>query len=735
MEKDIINGIQMPSVNNMSDTVVDSILKARYLRAGESSFEDICRRVAMALAESPEDEQLFFNEMRTLRFLPNSPTLMNAGTELGQLSACFTLKVGDSISEIFNALEWGALIHKSGGGTGYNFSSIRPEGAPVQSTEGVASGPVSFMKIFNAATEVIKQGGRRRGANMGILNVWHPDIMTFIKAKTEEGEISNFNISVMLNDKFMGLVESGELESQWVVHPHTGAAVTVGEIWDGIVDGIWKNGEPGVLFYDAINNGNPTPNLGPIDTTNPCGEQPLLHFESCVLGSINLSKYVASDTVDYQALDETSRMAVRFLDAVIDKNKFPIEPIEEATRKTRKIGLGIMGMHDMLLALGIPYDSPEGRGLCGDIMDRITRIAAEESSRIAAEKGSFPAWQGSIWGTTPMRNAALTTVAPTGTISLLAGCSSGIEPIFSYAYTRKNTVGKTFDIIHPVFFEELEKTINAAGFSGFEAERRKQAVMEHVHKTGTIQDIAWLPDHFRRLFKTALDIAWEDHVLMQAALQPHVHASISKTINMPNESTRDDVAKAIIMAWHAGLKGMTIYRTGSREDVVLSLKEDAKAPERPPGFRPKELEGKTYLCSSGCCRLYITINLLDGAPWEVFIRTVGQGGCEANSNALGRSISTGLQNGVPYQKFVRQLGKVSCIAALKNSKSEGISCADVVGKCIELAARGMSVTTLEDWNIQTVKAAPTCPECGSSLDFGEGCNQGICKTCGWSGCS
>ena len=729
----------MACVNNMSETVIDSILKARYLRAGETTYEDICNRVAGALAETEDERQAYFDAMRTLAFLPNSPTLMNAGTELGQLSACFTLKVGDSIPEIFSALEWGALIHKSGGGTGYNFSSIRPEGSPVQSTEGVASGPVSFMKIFNAATEVIKQGGRRRGANMGILNVWHPDILSFIKAKTEEGELSNFNISIMLNDAFMRHVEAGHMDEVWLTHPHTGARVTIGEIWTSIVDGIWKNGEPGVLFYDAINEGNPTPQLGPIDTTNPCGEQPLLHFESCVLGSINLSKFVHEGALDIERLEGMTRMAVRFLDAVIDRNQFPIPAIEEATRLTRKIGLGIMGMHDMLLELGLAYDSEEGRELCGQVMACINAASIEESSHLAQKKGCFPAWEGSVWGETPMRNAALTTVAPTGSISLLAGCSSGIEPVFSYAYTRKNTVGKTFDIIHPLFGQRLRSALREEGVRGEEAEGRYKGVMEHVHTTGSIQDIPWLPDTFKRIFKTALDISWEDHVAMQIALQRHVHASISKTINMPREATKDDVERAIVMAWCGGLKGMTIYRTGSREDVVLDLKREEVPAARDSALqkivRPKELVGKTYLCSSGCCRLYITVNLLDGSPWEVFIRTVGQGGCEANSNALGRSISTGLQNGVPYQKFVRQLGKVSCIAALKNSKAEGISCADVVGKCIELAAKGMSVTTLEDWNIKTVKGAPPCPECGSPLDFGEGCNQGICKTCGWSGCS
>ncbi|TAJ43353.1 adenosylcobalamin-dependent ribonucleoside-diphosphate reductase [Methanofollis fontis] len=723
----------------MTDSVVDSILAARYLRKGEKTFEDICHRVAVALARNEGERQEYYEAMHSLRFLPNSPTLMNAGTEIGQLSACFTLYVGDSIPEIFHALEWGALIHKSGGGTGYNFSKIRPEGAPVQSTDGVASGPISFMKVFNAATDVIKQGGRRRGANMGILNVWHPDVLRFIHAKNVEGELSNFNISVMVNDRFMEFVESGQMGKVWITHPYTDEEITVGAIWNGIIDGIWRNGEPGVLFYDEINRKNPTPQLGDIDTTNPCGEQPLLPFESCVLGSINLSKFVSGSAIDEESLKRTVRMAVRFLDAVIDNNVFPIPQIEEATGKTRKVGLGLMGVHDALLMLGLPYDAEEGRRLCERVMALVNDTAVEESHVLAGERGVFPAFEGSVWGEYGMRNAALTTIAPTGTISLLAGCSSGVEPVFSYAYTRKNTVGKTFVMLHPIFEAELRRVVGALGLGSDEVEERVQAVIDHVHETGTVRDIGWLPVSFRRLFQTALDIDWRDHVRMQAVFQRHVHASISKTINMPNAATREEIGEAVLMAWRSGLKGMTIYRTGSREDVVLALKEKkpAEKPEEKPTTRPKELAGRTYLCQSGCCRLYITVNLLGDRPWEVFIRTVGSGGCEANSNALGRAISTGLQNGVPYQKFVKQFAKVNCISALKNPASEGLSCADVVGRCIDLAASKQTITTLDTWEITDVtgKKKNLCPECGAELDFGEGCNQGICKNCGWSGCS
>src|SRR5271157_98598 len=662
-------------------SVVDSILSARYLRKGEKNFTDICRRVASALADDETERARFYEAMISLRFLPNSPTLMNAGTEIGQLSACFTLPVPDTIDGIFDAMKEGAIIHKTGGGTGYNFSRIRPAGSPVQSTDGVASGPISFMRVFNAATDVIKQGGRRRGANMGILNVWHPDILAFIAAKKKEGEIANFNISVMVNDKFMDLVAGKQFDTVWLTREGSGEKITVGQIWTGIVEGIWKNGEPGILFYDEINRHNPTPLLGDIDTTNPCGEQPLLPYESCVLGSINLAACVSDGVLDENLLRETARMA--------------------------------------------------------------------------KEKGTFPAWKGSSWKEFTVRNAAMTTVAPTGTISLLAGCSSGIEPIFSFAYTRKNTVGKTFVIVNPVFKEALTHTLSGMGFDGDERAKKAEEVIAHVHETGTVQDLQWLPRAFLSLFKTALDIPWRDHILMQASFQKHVHASISKTINMPCSATKEDCEEALLMAWKLGLKGITIYRTGSRDDVVLALKDKSPSvlspaepamaapgmpagPEKIPSLsidRPKELAGRTYLCQSGCCRLYVTVNLMEGKPMEVFIRTVGSGGCDANSSALGRAISTGLQNGVPYGKFVKQFAKVNCISAIKNPSSEGHSCADVVGRCIELSAKNQSIATLNDWDIKKTSEQRLCPECHNPLDFGEGCNQGICKHCGWTGCS
>ncbi|WP_048148762.1 adenosylcobalamin-dependent ribonucleoside-diphosphate reductase [Methanolacinia paynteri] len=558
----------------MTSEAAERILRLRYYRDDEKSFDELCRRVAGAIADSPEEEAEYFDMMNTLRFLPNSPTLMNAGTDMNQLAACFTLYVGDSITEIFDAMKWGAMIHKSGGGTGYNFSNIRPEGAFVESSEGVASGPVSFMKAFDAVTGVIRQGGRRRGANMGILNVDHPDILKFINSKTREGDIANFNISVMVTDRFIGLVEAGRFDRVWITREETAEEITVGDIWNGIIEGIWRNGEPGLLFYDEINRKNMTPALGNINATNPCGEQPLLPFESCVLGSINLSKFIdEKGETDLPSLEKTVRTAVKFLDRIIDKNRYPIPEIEEATKRTRKVGLGLMGVHDALIMRRTPYDSPEGRKYCGSIMQFVAETAVSESGRLAEEKGPFSAWKGSVWDKNGkmVRNAALTTIAPTGSISIIAECSSGIEPVFSYSYTRMNTAGESFRMVHPLFKKELETVAGKLFPNPEEREMRVAEVISHVHETGTVQDIGWLPDSFTDIFTTALDIRWRDHILMQAAFQEHVHASISKTINMPGTATKNEISEALLFAWRCRLKGITIYRTSSRKDAVLCL--------------------------------------------------------------------------------------------------------------------------------------------------------------------
>jgi ribonucleoside-diphosphate reductase alpha chain len=415
---------------NGRDVLVAETLKSRYLREGEEDWEDVCERVAKAVATTPEEYKEFFNLMVSKTFLPSSPTLMNAGTASGQLSACFVIPVEDSIEDIFDSIKTAALIQKTGGGTGFNFSKIRPDGSPSSGSD-TASGPVALMKLFNEATEIVKQFGRRRGANMGTLDISHNDIISFIRAKNTEGALSNFNISVMVPDAFMNLAAEGRMDEVWNVKTGT----KVGKIFSEIIEGIWRNGEPGVLFYDRINRDNFTPSLGDISATNPCGEEPLLPYESCNLGSINLSLLVEDGKINWNSLREITGKAVRFLDNEIDVNVYPVPKIEEATMKTRKLGLGVMGFHDMLLKLGLPYDSAEALELAEKLMEQITHAAVDESRKLAEEKGSFAEYKNSIWKL-PMRNAALTAIAPTGTISILSGCSSGIEPVFSWVYRR-----------------------------------------------------------------------------------------------------------------------------------------------------------------------------------------------------------------------------------------------------------------------------------------------------------
>jgi ribonucleoside-diphosphate reductase alpha chain len=544
------------------DVLAAETLKTRYFREGEEDWEDICERVAKAVATTREEYIEFFNLMVSKTFLPSSPTLMNAGTASGQLSACFVIPVKDSIEEIFDSVKTAALIQKTGGGTGFDFSKIRPGGSPAASGDGNASGPVALMGLFNEATEIVKQFGRRRGANMGILDVSHNDIIPFIRAKSTEGSLSNFNISVMVPDAFINLAAEGRTDEIW--NAETG--ITVGDIFSEIVDGIWKNGEPGILFYDRINRDNFTPALGDITATNPCGEEPLLPFESCNLGSINLSLFVVDGKINWDSLRETAGKAVRFLDNEIDINVYPVPKIEEATRKTRKLGLGVMGFHDMLLKLGLPYDSTEALELAEKLMEQISWAVVRESRKLAAEKGPFPEYESSIWEL-PMRNAALTAIAPTGTISILAGCSAGIEPVFSWVYRRKQTVGKEFLLVHPLFEAYFKPQLSEPDYCG---------LLEHVYTHGTLQDMKGpeiVNEEEKRLFRSALDIGWKTHIDIQAAFQRHCHAGISKTINMPADARKEDIGKALIYAWKQGLKGLTIYRTGSRQHVVLSLKK------------------------------------------------------------------------------------------------------------------------------------------------------------------
>jgi len=553
-----------------------SVLKRRYLMKNDKGEvietpSQMLRRVADAVArpdsiynssanlKSISDE--FYSVMSELEFLPNSPSLMNAGTEMGQLSACFVLPVDDSMDSIFGTLKDMAVIHQSGGGTGFSFSRLRPKGDIVKSTSGIASGPVSFMTIYDAATEVVKQGGRRRGANMGILRVDHPDIIEFITCKSDPGMLRNFNISVGVTDAFMeAVIHGGEYD---LINPRTGAVVKslpAREVFDLIVTMAWQTGDPGLAFLDEINRSNPTPALGTIESTNPCGEVPLLAYESCNLASINLGKLVREKTINYNRLKQLVRTGVHFLDNVIDATRFPLKQIEELTRGNRKIGLGVMGFADMLIKMGIPYDSDEAVSTADQVMAFILDEARKASIELADKRGTFPNYGNSIWKdrNLPLRNATVTSVAPTGTISIIASCSSGIEPLFAIAYVREVLEGTQLMEANPTF----ERIARRRGFYSDD-------LMLEVARHGSLRNIEGIPDDVKRLFVTSMDIAPEWHVRMQAAFQRHCDNAVAKTVNLPNEATREDVRRIYMMAYDLRCKGITVYRYGSKPEQVL----------------------------------------------------------------------------------------------------------------------------------------------------------------------
>ncbi len=753
------------------------VLEKRYLARDEEgkaveSAEDLFRRVAGSIAEADASygklaeeveaiEAEFYEMMTELDFLPNSPTLMNAGRPLGQLSACFVLPVEDSMESIFDAVKNAAIIHKSGGGTGFSFSHLRPGGDVVGSTKGVSSGPVSFMTVFDTATEAVKQGGTRRGANMGMLRVDHPDILKFINCKRENTKLNNFNISVAITDDFMRAVEQdGEYD---LVNPRNNqlaGTLRARDVFDLIVEHAWQNGEPGIVYIDRINECNPTPAVGAIDSTNPCGEQPLLPYESCNLGSINLAKMVTDEgKVDWDKLRRTVRRSVHFLDNVIDVNQYPIEKIAEMTRANRKIGLGVMGWADMLIQMGVPYNSAEAVRLAEDVMGFIQDEGRETSRALAKERGTFPNFGESIYeGTGEIRNATVTTIAPTGTLSIIAACSSGIEPLFAVSYVRTVMEGTKLIEVHPIF----ERIARERGFWS-------QELMERIAESGSLHGFDEVPDDVKRLFVTAHDITPVEHVSMQAAFQRYVDNAVSKTVNFNREATKEDVEEVYMLSYRMGCKGVTVYRDGSREDQVLSTKgngsgggqEQAQAPADPaagvsPRKRPEFMRGTTRLLTTGCGKLYVTINQdVEGKVFEVFTQMGKAGGCAASqSEALGRMISLSLRSSISKQEIITQLKGISCHQPAWSSSGRVLSCADAIAKALEkyipIGAEGKSgsggngnggnggataagTTAPPAETGDDIMIVGACPECGGAVEHEGGC--AVCHNCGFTRCS
>ncbi|MBN2654489.1 MAG: adenosylcobalamin-dependent ribonucleoside-diphosphate reductase [Nitrospirae bacterium] len=554
------------------------ILEARYLLRDEKGGlietpDQMFRRASATVASSEinykndeaEWEDKFFDLLSSLRFLPNSPTLINAGKHLGQLAACFVLPLDDSMNSIFDTLKNAALILQSGGGTGFSFSHLRPRSDTVKSTGGIASGPVSFIKVYNTATEVIKQGGARRGANMGVLSVSHPDIIEFVRAKREHNHLENFNISVAVTDEFMDALARDDYYQ--LINPRTNekkAIISAKEIFDEIVLSAWETGDPGLLFVDKMNRANPTPHIGTFETTNPCGEQPLLPFEACVLGSLNLSAFVKNQAVDYESLGCDITTAVRFLDDAIDASEYPLKEIEHMHKGNRKIGLGVMGWADMLVMLGIPYDSKKAFLTAREIMGFINRKSKQASADLAMERGVFPNFKGSIYDSPSMprvRNATTTTIAPTGSLSIIADCSSSIEPIFSLAYKRH--------VIDSELIEVNKYFLAAARKYGFD----KDEIMDQVMRKGSCRGVNGIPSEIKKIFRTAHEIKPLDHIEMQAAFQEYTDNAVSKTLNLPHSASKEDVAEAFLLAYSKGLKGITIFRYGSKKGTLSHGRE------------------------------------------------------------------------------------------------------------------------------------------------------------------
>jgi len=751
-----VGSVEISDDINLSDNAL-TVLQRRYLtkdahgRVVETPKE-LFIRVARSIAEadrnySVDDDTVektasrFFEVMARLEFLPNSPTLMNAGKPLGQLSACFVLPVGDSMEEIFETNKNAALIHKSGGGTGFSFSRLRPRNSIVASTSGIASGPVSFMKVFNASTEAVKQGGARRGANMGILRVDHPDILEFIACKDDPGEVTNFNISVAVTNSFMAAVE--EDIDYPLIDPRTGevhyidgreARLNAREVFASIVEHGWRTGEPGIIFIDRMNEANPTFPHETIEATNPCGEQPLPPYDSCNLGSINLGKFVRdplpadysrsdpSGGIDWTRLATVVRTGVHFLDNVIDQTRYPIKQIETKSRKNRRIGLGVMGWADLLAMLELPYNSHEAQTLGSAIMAFIGEEARKHSSELAKSRGKFPNWENSIFGrdNIAMRNATVTTIAPTGTLSIIADCSSGIEPYYAMAHER-NVLGGTRLVETNSLFEKQARE------EGFYTDELAETL---AHRR-SISSIERIPESVRAVFLTAVDISPEDHVKMQAAFQHHCDSSVSKTINFAESATREDIRTAFLEAYLTGCKGVTVYRDNSRPSQVLrtvSVSPPTDYREHTVAKRPTKLDGFTEKIRTGYGTLYITVNLNEGRPFEVFAQ-IGKSGYTtmADTEAICRLISLALRGGIEVGDIIRQLRGIGGANQVFADGARIFSIPDAIAQVLN---RHFGTGEASDPDDQPV--AEICPECGGAMFFEAGCFS--CRSCGYSTC-
>ncbi len=760
------------------------VLEKRYLAKDEQGrvietpaemFARVARNIAQAEvaygghAEVKKAFEDFYGVLTRLEFLPNSPTLMNAGRELQQLSACFVLPVGDSMEDIFETVKQAAIIHKTGGGTGFSFSRLRPKADVVRTTGGVASGPVSFMKVFNHATEAVKQGGTRRGANMGILRVDHPDILEFVTCKTDNREITNFNISVAITDAFMDAIQRDD--SYDLVNPRNGQKIRsqkACEVIDKIAFQAWKNGEPGLFFIDVTNRTNPTPHVAAMEATNPCGEQPLLPYESCNLGSINLEKHLrlvnGRYEVDWDYLQHTIRVSVKFLDDVIDMNRYPLSQIEEITKANRKIGLGVMGFARMLFKLGIPYDSEDGVEMGRKVMKFIRDIGYDESMRLAQQRGVYRHWKGSLHEKRgqPVRNSYVTTVAPTGTLSMIADTSGGCEPEFSLIWYKNVMDGEHLPYVLDYFIEVAKR-------EGFWQEDLMDRILENH---GSVKGLDAVPAHWQRVFVTSHDISTEWHIKMQAAFQEFSDSAVSKTINLPPNATVEDVKKAYLMAYQLGCKGITVYRDGSREEQVMNLGvskkgvraeenskkmvDDMNSPKVKP--RPYKRAGVTLSRETPFGTAHITMNHDEEGPAEVFI-TIGKAGSDvmAMAEGYGRSISLYLRTPslLSRPEKVREL--VDQLRGIGGARSIGFGQARV-SSLPDAIARALA----EHWLIDTetpvqkplnenpvipqksgsnggnggpssiILTGNLCPECGMLLAREEGCQK--CYFCGYSEC-